>query len=210
MKDIIIKSYTFLCNNYSAESKDEIFLLGFSRGAFAVRCLADFIHRNNVLRKSELHELHRLYADWKNNIHQAQPATLGTEVSIKACAVWDTVSAVGLPLPRLTLWERLRFVNSEFCPSVEYFFQALALHEHRYHFFPIVLHVPPHKADQVEQRWFAGYHADIGGGNKSDALAHFALVWVMSKLDRWITFDTSGLGGLLPNTTWRVPGACYL
>ncbi len=206
----MIKSYTFLCNNYSAESKDQIFLIGFSRGAFSVRCLADFINRNNVLRKNELHHLHRLFEAWKNDRDQTQPPTLGVAVSITACAVWDTVSAVGFPLPYFTLWERLRFVNSEVCRSVEYFFQALALHEHRHHFFPIVLHVPLDKAQQVEQRWFAGYHADIGGGNEKDALAHFALVWIMSKLERWITFDTTGLRGLLPNTTWRVSGACYL
>lgn len=210
----IIESYTFLCDNYNPDCGDEIFLIGFSRGAFAARCLADLVHQRGVLPKKKLDDIHEVYQDWNDPTLRLQnplPADLpGHEALITACALWDTVGAVGIPLTNTILSRGIPFVHSDIPGSIKNAFQAIALHEHRHHFFPIVLRHPAQGGNpntHLEQCWFGGYHADVGGGNEKDALAHFALVWMMSKLKRWINFDTNNLSDRLTSvTTWKVGG----
>jgi hypothetical protein len=40
---------------------------------------------------------------------------------------------------------------------------------------------PARDLDQVEQRWFVGAHANVGGGYEDDLLAQIPLEWLMSK-----------------------------
>lgn len=188
----MIEAYQFLCSNYSGEG-DEIFLIGFSRGAFAGRCLANIVSSYGLLATPTPNDIHDLYTRWSRS---AVPLEQNSYASnrrprIKACALWDTVGATGIPVPRGIVRRHLAFIHSEIPSAVENAFQALALHEHRYHFFPIVLWRPRTNPSnqRLEQCWFAGYHADVGGGRKRDALAHFALVWIISKLQDWISFN---------------------
>ncbi len=44
---MIQDAYRFLVLNYNPTSEDEIYLLGFSRGAYIVRCLASFMATNS-------------------------------------------------------------------------------------------------------------------------------------------------------------------
>jgi hypothetical protein len=39
----------------------------------------------------------------------------------------------------------------------------------------------PRPLDEVEQRWFVGAHADVGGGYENDLLAQIPLQWLMQK-----------------------------
>jgi hypothetical protein len=40
---------------------------------------------------------------------------------------------------------------------------------------------PPRPLEEVEQRWFVGAHADVGGGYANGLLAQVPLVWLMQK-----------------------------
>ncbi|ETS86519.1 hypothetical protein PFICI_00347 [Pestalotiopsis fici W106-1] len=209
LKDIIIAAYLFLCNNYNTGldggPRDEIYLVGFSRGAFAVRCLASLIQQHGVLPREELHHANDLYDQWKKG---TAPGAAVPPVPIKACALWDTVSAIGIPLRGGTMCRKLAHIDSDMTNSVDHVYQALALHEHRHHFFPIVLKHPitPSNAPNVEQCWFGGFHSDVGGGKKLDALAHLPLIWILSKLSPCIDTDMDGLlGPMTAQSTWRVP-----
>ncbi|KAF2265846.1 hypothetical protein CC78DRAFT_615687 [Lojkania enalia] len=196
---MLLQAYGFICHNYNKEREDQIILIGFSRGAFAVRCLADLILEVGVLKKNGLYYVHELYDLWRNQKTEDSRWTvveshLYTNVRIKACAVWDTVSSIGVPWP--SMFGRQRpggpsFVHSDLCERIENAFQALSLDEHRYHFHPLVWRFPdaPLAGGHLEQCWFLGYHADVGGGNPKEALAHIALAWVITKLKRFVTFD---------------------
>ena len=48
----ILGAYRFLCNHY--EKDDDIFLFGFSRGAYTIRALAGFIHMVGLLPVDQL------------------------------------------------------------------------------------------------------------------------------------------------------------
>jgi uncharacterized protein (DUF2235 family) len=72
---------------------------------------------------------------------------------------------------------------------------ALAIDEHRNDFAPTLWDVH-HPKDQnaviaqarplssVEQRWFVGAHANVGGGYQTDLLAQAPLRWMMKKAER--------------------------
>lgn len=204
----IQRAYKFICNNYesSDESSDEIYLIGFSRGAFTVRCIAQLIHDVGLLTKKKVAVLPTVFRCWKRReleddvikYARADPDGSRQNIKIEACAVWDTVSALGNPLE---LWNQqptskdLRFVHSDVCPNINRAFQALALHERRYQFVPIVWRLPTGTGNTqtLQQCWFMGYHADVGGGRQQDTLAYFPLVWIISKLTPYLTFDTSVL-----------------
>ncbi|KEQ68180.1 hypothetical protein M436DRAFT_30098, partial [Aureobasidium namibiae CBS 147.97] len=58
-------AYSFICNNFNFDhGEDEIFLVGFSRGAFTVRCVAALIDCIGLLKKRGLIHLHELYRLW--------------------------------------------------------------------------------------------------------------------------------------------------
>lgn len=189
---IIIGAYTFICHNYQ-NVNDQIILIGFSRGAFTARCIADLIHHVGVLPPGELHRLHEFYKLWRNRWPAETPRP-GYAARVTALAVWDTVASIGLPLTYHSLFRSFQHVHSTLSPSIDHAFQALALHEHRYHFRPMVFRSgEPVPDTRLRQCWFAGFHADAGGGNDKDALAHFSLVWMMSNLRHWVDFSPDAL-----------------
>ncbi|KIW30492.1 uncharacterized protein PV07_06234 [Cladophialophora immunda] len=52
IEDRIKEGYTIIRDNYSHDNGDQIILLGFSRGAFIMRCVADMVGRIGVLTKA--------------------------------------------------------------------------------------------------------------------------------------------------------------
>jgi uncharacterized protein (DUF2235 family) len=218
-----MEAYSFICHNYT-DGQDEIYLIGFSRGAFTVRCVAHLIHDEGILKKPYLSHLPEIFNKWRNRVVQSEvcnePSSGTTmaepeiqnlneigeramvNISIKACAVWDTVSSVGTGM-LFGKPKDLRLVHSDLCPRIEYAYQALSLYERRRPFLPMVWRLPksptsgPYARDiaNFEQCWFHGYHGDIGGGNDIDmqALAHLPLAWMISKLDGLLSFDKESL-----------------
>lgn len=108
--------------------------------------------------------------------------------------MWDTVSSLGLPMPFFIPQpppRKLKFVNSRLCANIEHAFQALALHEQRRHFRPILWRDPPAQPENptVKQCWFLGCHGDVGGGAKEEALSHISLIWMMAQLHPFLSMD---------------------
>jgi uncharacterized protein (DUF2235 family) len=177
----ILNAYYFLCHNYNfKESKDEIILVGFSRGAFTVRCLASFISDVGLLRRKALPFLQTLFELWKEKDASIQEKiTLFKEkdmlrdVSIKVCAEWDAVSA---------LWsQELSFVQDTIPEKVDHAFHAVALHEERGDFQPVLWRSRP-GFTIVKQCLFVGSHSDVGGGNADPTLATLSLLWMISQV----------------------------
>ena len=110
--------------------------------------------------------------------------------------VWDTVGALGVPVGILdkaseSLFE---FKDRKLNPNVSYGYHAVAIDEQREAFEP----TPWEPRDGVEQVWFCGAHADVGGGYPSTGLSDYALRWMMGKArDRGVQFDK--IPALAPN-----------
>ena len=85
---------------------------------------------------------------------------------------------------------KYKFLDTHLRLDNEYAFHALALDEHRHNFEPTFWTrtvqtgegAPPDRPiEHVEQRWFVGAHANVGGGYASDPLAQRPLKWLMDK-----------------------------
>ena len=224
----IRRAYGWLATQY--RPGDRIFLLGYSRGAYAVRSLAGVIDRVGLLRHDHATErnvtlAYRHYmvgpdsqaarAFASDHCHPGAP--------IEMVGVWDTVKALGLRLPLLWMLtdKRHAFHNHHLGASIRHGFQALALHETRAVFEPVLWDCPDGWEGNVEQVWFAGAHADVGGqvGGLAAArpLANIPLVWMLERAEACDLALPSGWRERFPCDarapmvgTWRSWGKLFL
>lgn len=184
----IADAYRFLVNNYT--EGDEIFLFGFSRGAYTVRSTAGLIRKCGLLRKEEasrFQEAYRIYRkrDSTPDTAEAQEfrGNYSRHVRIKFMGVWDTVGALGIPVGGLRSLTRHRhqFHNVELSRQVDYAYQALAIDEKRHPFRPTLWKTGEAPGQTVEQVWFAGCHSDVGGGPPDTSLSDKTLSWMLNK-----------------------------
>lgn len=190
----ILQAYRFIISNY--EPGDELFLFGFSRGAFTVRSLAGLIRNSGILKIENLNLVPTAYSIYHSRHPRYQPReieatlfrkTYAIEQStrIKCIGVWDTVGALGNPLfMNGLLSKRNQFHDTELSSSVDFAFQALAVDEKRKNFEATLWQQQSHSVGQVlEQVWFPGVHTDVGGGNPENesGLSDNALQWMLEK-----------------------------
>jgi len=188
----ICGGYRFLCEAY--EEGDEIYLVGFSRGAFQARSLAGMVALAGIARQASpeaVAEVWDCYEQDKLGPDAARLAALRAKahypVPIKCVAVWDTVGNLGIPLiGRAMIKELLPLHHTELSPQVEVGLHALAIDEPRGPFAPTLWTVrkgtAPPAGQLIEQVWFAGCHANVGGGYKDSALSDIALLWLAERM----------------------------
>lgn len=118
----------------------------------------------------------------------------GKPVTIEFVGVWDTVASVIVPRYEQLSFslQTLRFTRTN--PSVRIFRQAIAIDERRRMFrlnrwTDDQDHRPdPFNRDKdidqdIKQVWFAGVHADVGGGyeEKESGLSKYPLAWMIEE-----------------------------
>lgn len=178
------------------EDGDEIYVLGFSRGAYSARSLVGMIRNVGLVhgqanRRSRNQTINQAYELYRTRDEGADSPSarvfreaFSREVRVHFLGVWDTVGALGIPL-RSFGWfnaRRYEFHDTELSGIVENAFHAIAVDEHRSSFEP-TLWAPKNKPNQrLEQVWFSGAHADVGGGYQDAGLADIALHWMAARL----------------------------
>lgn len=189
----IRRAYLWLARRY--RPGDAVFLLGYSRGAYAARALAGMIDRVGLLRPEHADEdaVATAYAHYRDDPNA--PAARGfainlchAEARIAAVGVFDTVQAVGIRWP--LLWrlfpEVHAFRSHRLGKAVARGFHAMALDETRRAYAVDRWRTRGTRTESVEQVWFRGTHADVGGqvGLRPAArpLADVPLVWMLERL----------------------------
>ena len=190
----IRRAYGYLASRYRAG--DKVIFLGYSRGAFAVRSLAGVIDQVGLLRpefatERNIRTAYRHYecGPGTDSARTFSRAYCHDVMPIEMIGVWDTVKALGLRLP--FFWraaeERHAFHNHQLGRSIRNGFHAIALHETREVYDPIMWDCPEVFPGRVEQVWFRGTHSDVGGqlGGYEAArpLANISLVWMLEKAE---------------------------
>jgi uncharacterized protein (DUF2235 family) len=192
LEDNIYDAYRFLIANY--EPQDELFLFGFSRGAFTVRSLGGMIRKCGILKRDAVasyrdavqlyHQVHSSPDDKEPREFRERHSVCGTaDIPIKFLGVWDTVGALGIPIGWLR-WltrKKYQFHDTELSRCVQFAYHALAIDEHRQPFAPTLWLHKPKPGQKVEQVWFCGAHSDVGGGYAESKLSDIALEWMMEK-----------------------------
>ncbi|TVQ10620.1 MAG: DUF2235 domain-containing protein [Balneolaceae bacterium] len=192
LSDNLLNAYRYLIQNY--EPGDQIFMFGFSRGAFTVRSLAGLIRSCGILRINAIDKVDHafeIYSSRRFDTHPRQVEatmfrktySLSDIIPIKFMGVWDTVGALGNPLMLNGIFtERYSFHDHKLSSKVEYAYHAVAIDEKRRHFQAALWEKDPNDTHQtMEQVWFAGVHSNVGGGYTTTGLSDIALEWMAGK-----------------------------
>jgi uncharacterized protein (DUF2235 family) len=186
--DNIRSAYMFIAQNYVPG--DEIFLFGFSRGAYTARSLTGLISACGILKRQKLGDLPCAWAYYRSDPPHSPEKFLTkcntethADARIKFVGVWETVGALGLPggLFAAENARKFAFHDTSPCAAMEHGCHALAIDEHRHDFVPTLWTEPAPAGVGIEQVWFAGAHSDVGGGYATRALADIPLVWMAEK-----------------------------
>jgi hypothetical protein len=185
-------AYGFIAANYCPE--DEIFLFGFSRGAYTARSVAGLIGYAGLLQKGDMDDFASVWEGYRLKNQPGQPDVLvhfllrHKDVPIKCIGVWDTVGELGIPGHLDEIFTQFyQFHDTTLGPHVENAFHALALDERRSDFMPTLWVQSPDARAQGSQKllqvWFPGVHSNVGGGYQEHGLSDVALAWMASQVE---------------------------
>ena len=191
----IMDDYRYVVQNYSPG--DELYLFGFSRGAYTIRCLCGLINNCGIIKRPDAALIQKAFNHYKRSGPAYAPE--GKESlkfreqhshdsrEIKFVGVWDTVGAMGIPISFLGLFEdKDEFYDTKIGKNIRIARHALAIDEHRIDFEPTIW--TPKENMDVQQVWFAGAHSDIGGSYKPDEngsrLSDNTLAWLIKEAEK--------------------------
>jgi uncharacterized protein (DUF2235 family) len=185
----IIQGYDYLANHY--EDGDEVYVLGFSRGAYTARSLVGMIRncgliypKHLALRVAMAYGIYRTRDDGADSMTaKLFRQAFSRAIKIKFMGVWDTVGALGIPLDVLSdaKMKFYEFHDTKLCSLVENACQAIAIDEHRRDYDVCLWNPDTAPAQVLEQRWFMGAHCDVGGGYEDRRLSDLTLRWMQDK-----------------------------
>ena len=209
-------AYRYLMSVY--EEGDRVYLFGYSRGAHTVRVLSEMIDRCGLLTRGCQHlipyatEIFRMDdSEESDRIAGEFRYVMSRSCPIHFMGVWDAVASVG--------WGPMRryFRNQPLSPHVRYGYHAMAIDERRKQFRAARWREERTIEGQtIEQVWFAGYHADVGGQGAQRAVSDKPLYWMLRRgkfrglilrTDWEKGLNLEGLGELQPSHRfiWRLP-----
>jgi len=199
----VLDAYSWLCRNY--EEGDEIFLFGFSRGAYTARVLAGFIYLCGLLRTDQLNLCGYALVAYKRaadsgdiDIGRTFKRISGSRtVPIRFVGCWDTVASLLVPRrDRLYLPSLQTLPYTRANPAVRTFRHAISIDERRRmfrlnHWLDPQRYKPDRDApgegepQDIRQVWFAGVHADVGGAypEKESGLSQYPLLWMLGEAE---------------------------
>lgn len=265
LEDDVLQAYRVICETYRSKiqkaaadpdlpraerdrlESDQIYIAGFSRGAYAARVLAGFIHNFGLVSPDKLHLItpvfraYRQVTDFEktatdDKVFQAlrefgiflKPKT----VPIRALLLFDTVSSLirfRRPWKNLTRHASLAEFGTHASvrsnASVRIVLQALALNERR-SLFRALPWVPERdkttgqplyfgnrfrypatrRRQYVVQRWFPGFHSDIGGSpfENESGIGKISLNWMLDTLAR-LEAEADAEDNAIADATGRAP-----
>ncbi|GMV27479.1 MAG: hypothetical protein AMXMBFR58_35100 [Phycisphaerae bacterium] len=211
LRENFCEAYRFLARTY--RPTDEIFLFGFSRGAYTARVLAAALHLFGLLRPEHENITPHLWSAMLNDSGATGNGLIDTlgrfrrifstgdsAVPVHFLGVWDTVSSLGW------LWDFRLIPFTANNPSVRIVRHAVAIDERRAFFRTnlfsfggkdstgrnTVADAPPDQ--DLKQVWFAGVHSDVGGGysDETGGLSKIALEWMIREATQVQDYPAAG------------------
>ncbi|KAL8707608.1 MAG: hypothetical protein Q9220_007395 [cf. Caloplaca sp. 1 TL-2023] len=198
-------AYGFICENY--DYGDEIYITGFSRGAYIARSVAGLVAKIGILTKKGQELFYEAFDYYMNSnyyktkqLQNPVSEATGTTrihypntnppqpIKIRAVGVWDTVGGLGE--------DKLSWHDTSLGSIVEHGYHMLSLNERRGFFAPTLWESPniPRSLETLEQCWTAGDHSNVGGSWVEQQLSDITLAWMMSRFDALgVKFDQNYL-----------------
>ncbi len=195
------EAYTYLIANY--QPGDQIFVFGFSRGAYTARALTGMLDVFGIFRRGSenlvpyavnayARQQSRNIGDGDSRVFFAElrmyakthgvsmaPHRNKDHVAVDFVGLWDTVKAAG------TIGRQLRWPFTRQLPHAATVRHAVSIDETRRPFAEYLIHHPDERHLLVQKNqdllevWFAGVHSDIGGMFAEGALlSDISLKWM--------------------------------
>lgn len=196
--------YTKIAHVY--EKDDQVYIFGFSRGAYTARSLAGMIAICGLPTENFTDDdVETAFNAYRNpGQRDALMAKLNSScdmfnAKMTMVGVWDTVGSLGIPAIFGGVDHILYgFLDTTLHPDVLNAYQALAIDERRAEFPPTLWSSTPAAGQTLGQVWFTGVHCDVGGGYPDDsnasALSDLTLGWMVDKASRLdLAFDSAFL-----------------
>ena len=208
----IMDCYRFLVHNF--DDDDQLFFFGFSRGAYTARSLAGFIRNCGILKRKHANRISDAYRLYRKRTRASRPDepesvrfrrkfAVANITPIEFVGAWDTVGALGIPVPFWGALNEQEFLFHDTEPSkiVQHARHAVSIDENREDFAPVLWSDKPNV--DVLQVWFAGVHSDVGGGYRERGLSDCASYWMLHEAKKFgLEFESHFLDGVNPD-----PGA---
>ncbi|KAI1180920.1 hypothetical protein F4777DRAFT_178821 [Nemania sp. FL0916] len=178
--------FAFCCQQLS-EPTDELWLYGFSRGAYVLRVVADLFHQLATVRTWDEREFQHkvnLLPPFRDSRHKAQSAAkVFRYISAKTWNNEPVIHFLGL-LDSIRIGREPSRPQPALLKSTRTLRHALALNETRNSFQPCLFGPLPALSPDLAGRsiieaWFIGSTADIGGGSQEDGLSLYPLQWML-------------------------------
>ena len=198
LEENVLSAYIFLSLNYEPDSADEIYIFGFSRGAYTARSLAGMIGKMGLLKRQQVAnagDVFKAYRHQEADVPAVFLPMLHARVSVKYLGIFDTVGMRGIPsrggIDVFGHNKKYRFHDLRLRPHVLSARHACAIDERR-NTLPVTPWTnlkflneavaakepfEPNKAP-YQQKWFAGQHGDVGGGLENGVLSDIPLRWI--------------------------------
>ena len=149
-------------HNYA--DRDEIYLFGFSRGAYTARSTAGLIRNIGILKKIHAHLIPRGYKLYRQKSKSDASTAIefrrkySQEVRIAFVGVCDTVGALGIPsrILRHLNEKKYAFHDTSLSKIIVHACHAVAIDEKRVDFKPTLWERLPLEGQKIEQVW-AGF-----------------------------------------------------
>ena len=174
-EELVERAYLDLVRVY--RPNDRVFIFGFSRGAAITRLLARAIDARGAPRTVwtiKLFGKHRTV--WSSKDKQPVP--------IEVVGCWDTVGSFGIAktIGGVNLQQIALFRDMSVPDNVRQAYHMVALDERRQEFEPTLMDPDPNRPERIIEVWFAGDHANIGGGWATDRLSDITLDFLLRRI----------------------------
>ncbi|EOD47693.1 putative sporulation associated protein [Neofusicoccum parvum] len=176
-EDHVLAGYKFIMRHYC--TNDHIYIFGFSRGAYTARFLAEMVQQIGLLSRGNEEMVQFAWETFSNfqNSRGNDPQTDSDRAlaeymekfKVAFCrpgvrthflGLFDCVNSVGqfeIPLYRTSY-------NYMATPAAKHIRHAVSIHERRLKFKPALFTFDEDANVDLKEVWFAGNHADVGGG----------------------------------------------
>jgi uncharacterized protein (DUF2235 family) len=214
MTQDICEAYAFLMEHFEPENEDKVFLFGFSRGAYTARALSGMLHFCGLLRPGNAQLIpYAIKVHHERRVKKPKWARGRLEYLFRALrvfywlaartepdwaraagfknafcrdcdphfiGVWDTVKSIG--------WFRRRIVLpfTAYQPALKFGRHAVSIDEKRSQYRPNRWDYENTVTDRrdIQQVWFSGSHADVGGSHEQSGLSDVALQWMVAGAEK--------------------------
>jgi uncharacterized protein (DUF2235 family) len=191
ISDNIADAYQFLMRTF--RPGDQVYIFGFSRGAYTARALCGLLHLVGLLTEDNealIPYAIRMAKCKKIDFAVAEDfkKTFSRECKPLFVGVWDTVSSLGWVYNPV----KFPFTRAAKNPDFQIVRHAVSIDERRAFFRDNLFGQPNNAGQDILEVWFAGVHSDVGGSypEPESQLSKITLRWMLCEAE---------LAGLLIN-----------